>query len=73
MPDKWYGIAVVVLDVGANRCFQFFGGAMDAAAKLLFRSSANQHWTRLSQQAEVEMEARPLEQPVSDQLGLWVP
>jgi hypothetical protein len=35
-PDKGFGVTVVALDEAADSVFQFFGGAMDAEAKLLF-------------------------------------
>jgi hypothetical protein len=37
MPDEGFRVAVVVLDRGADGLFEFFGGAMDAAAHLFFR------------------------------------
>jgi hypothetical protein len=33
VPDEGFGVTVVVLDEAADSVFQFFGGAMDAAAK----------------------------------------
>lgn len=36
MPDEGLWVAVVELDEATDSLFQFFGGAMDASAKLLF-------------------------------------
>lgn len=64
----------MVLDVGADGRFQFFRGAMDAAAELLFRQQSEPAFYQVEPTGRsrrvVQMEARPLDQPVANQLRL---
>ena len=65
---------VVVLDKAADGLLEFFGGAMDAAAQLFFGQCGEPSFHQIDPGGrsgrEVQVEARPLGQPVTNQLRL---
>ena len=54
-PAEGFWIVVDRLDVGSDRRFQLFGGAMDAAADLLFGDVGEKRSTRFTQELAVEV------------------
>lgn len=74
VPDEGLWIAVVVLDEVADGLFEFFGRAMDTAAQLFFRQCREPSFYEVDprgrSRCEVQVEALPLGQPVTNQLGL---
>ena len=77
MPDEGFGVTVVVLDEATDSLFQFFGGAMGAAAKLLFSQCCEPAFHQLSHEAEVGVKWRWKRGRLASQLRinwvLWVP
>jgi hypothetical protein len=71
---RGFGLLVVVVDVVSDGLFQFLGGAVNARSKLLFGEGGEPAFDQVEpgrgSRREVEMEARPLGQPVADQFGL---
>ena len=74
MPDEGPWFFVVVLDEAADGVFQLAGGAMDSATELLFGEQSEPAFDQVEPTGrggrEVQMEARPLHQPVTNQLRL---
>jgi hypothetical protein len=73
VPDEGLGIAVVIPDEESDGLFQFPGGTIGAATQLFVgqRSEPSFHQVdpRRRGRREVQMEARPFRQPVTDQPG----
>ena len=65
---------VVVVDVVSDGLFQLFGGAVNASSELLFGEVCEPAFDQVQPRGrgwgEVQVEARPLGQPVMDQIGL---
>lgn len=73
MPDEGLWLFVVVLDVGVDGLFEFFGRAMHSTPQLFFRQHGEPTFDKIQptrrSRCVVQMKALTFYEPVANQLG----